>query len=131
MHGYGVEGRGEGVVTVAAGSALSVALVWQSLQATDTSYTAFVHLADAKGRPWAQSDAPPALGERPTTSWLPGEYVADPRQLTIGRDVPPGQYRLLVGWYASDGKRLPASLNGAAAPNDSAELSSVVVEVTR
>ncbi|MHB1131298.1 MAG: glycosyltransferase family 39 protein [Chloroflexota bacterium] len=131
LNGFEIAGVTDGMVRVAAGDTLSVILVWHSLQATDTRYTAFVHLADENGRPWAQQDSPPALGARPTTSWLPGEYVSDARSLTIGRDVPTGRYRLLVGMYGPDGKRLPASTSGAQAPNNSVALPGVMVEVTR
>jgi hypothetical protein len=64
-----------------------------------------VHLIDERGRVVAQADSIPADGLAPTTSWLPGEIVADGHVLVAPG---PGRYRLLVGLYDPDsGERLP------------------------
>ncbi|MBI4674094.1 MAG: hypothetical protein HY741_20815 [Chloroflexi bacterium] len=42
-------------------------------------------------------------GRRPTQTWVTGEYLTDPYTLEIKPAVPPGKYKILVGWYdASD-----------------------------
>lgn len=77
---------------------LIVTLAWQSLSETDTSYRVYLHLRDDADHNVAQSDGEPADWTRPTSSWLPGEVVLDPRSLAI----PPGttgRYRLLAGLY--------------------------------
>lgn len=129
LYGFDLPGLKDGGLTVKTGGRIDLNLVWQSRAATATNYTVFVHLADAEGRPWAQQDAPPGQGERPTTGWLAGEFVSDARQIAVGGDVPPGRYRLLVGMYGPDDHRLPAVLNGERLAGDSVALPGVVVEV--
>jgi hypothetical protein len=52
----------------------------------------------------------PGKGEYPTTSWIPGEYLADPYILPVSPDTPAGEYRIEVGLYSPlDGTRLPVS----------------------
>lgn len=89
------------------GETLDVTLVWQALAETEISYYVFVHLLDPDGRLVAQSDAKPAGWTRPTTGWLPGEFVFDSHLLALPPDVMPGAYQLLAGLYTSDGERLP------------------------
>ncbi|MBL8058011.1 MAG: hypothetical protein JNK29_15000 [Anaerolineales bacterium] len=81
-----------------AGETLTVALVWEAAATPALSAKVFVHL-DAGGRVWAQSDAYPAGGARPTTGWLPGEYVRDVHTLTLPADLPAGEYTLWAGLY--------------------------------
>jgi hypothetical protein len=97
---------------------LEVTLVWQATGTPEVGYTAFVHLQGSDGRIWAQSDAVPAGWTRPTTGWLPGEYVTDQHSLALPADLPPGAYRLLAGLYdARSGNRVPAEGPGAEADN--------------
>jgi hypothetical protein len=78
------------------------------------SYAVFIHLADDAGRVWAQSDSVPVNWTRPTTGWVPGEYVADTHALTLPDDLPPGEYRLWVGLYdPQTGNRVPVAGAGA------------------
>lgn len=63
--------------TVHAGDTLTVTLYWQTPHVLLTSYKSFVHVTDANGKIVTQSDAVPANWSRPTTAWLPGEWVAD------------------------------------------------------
>jgi hypothetical protein len=63
-------------------------------------------LLDPGGRLTAQSDGIPAGWSRPTTGWLPGEYITDVRALTIPPDAPAGDYILSVGLYVPGGARL-------------------------
>ena len=66
---------------VQASQPLTVTLYWQAASLLMTSYKSFVHVTDANGNLIAQSDVVPANWTRPTTAWLPGEWVADPHVL--------------------------------------------------
>ena len=84
-----------------------VPLVWRAEAETPTDYRVFVHLVDATGAIVAQSDAAPAGWTRPTTGWLPGEYVLDTHILTLPATLPDGPLSLRVGLYDPDtGQRL-------------------------
>jgi len=88
------------------GSSAELTLYWRALGRIDVSYSVFVHLVDEQGRIWAQDDHVPAKGDAPTTSWLPGEVIADRVLLHVPANLPGGRYTLLVGLY--DGNvRLP------------------------
>ncbi|MDJ0755100.1 MAG: hypothetical protein QNJ45_16380 [Ardenticatenaceae bacterium] len=77
----------------------SLTLIWQSLNETSTSYRVFVHLVDEAGEIVAQSDGEPAGWSRPTTGWLPPEYIIDEHTLTLPENLPDGTYRLRIGLY--------------------------------
>jgi hypothetical protein len=98
------------------GEELTVRLYWRAQGVTDTGYAVFVHLVGPDGEIVAQRDQPPAAGSRPTTSWLPGEIIADAYSLTVPEDAAPGLYRLRLGIYdPTTGERLPVSAAGAPA----------------
>ncbi len=92
--------------TVAAGDTVELALVWQGVAEMSESYRVFVHLLAEDGRLVAQSDGLPASWARPTTGWLPGEFITDPHRLTLPADLPPGRYRLVTGLYLPNASRL-------------------------
>jgi hypothetical protein len=52
-------------------------------------------------------DGQPAAGARPTTGWVPGEYVTDRHELVIPADLPPGEYVVEVGLYDAGARGLP------------------------
>jgi len=90
------------------GQPLQLTLYWQALQEMQTSYTVFTHLLDADEQIRGQMDSVPLSGEAPTTSWITGEVIADPYQITLDPDAPPGDYTIEIGMYdANTGKRLP------------------------
>lgn len=90
------------------GQALTVTLHWQATEATGQRWAVFVHLVGEDGALLAQSDAEPGGGEFPTSSWLPGEYLADRHVLTLPSDAVAGQAVLRVGLYDQrTGQRLP------------------------
>jgi 4-amino-4-deoxy-L-arabinose transferase-like glycosyltransferase len=87
-----------------------VTFYWQAVAPVDKDYTVFVHLVDEAGQIKSQADGPPLEGRSPTSSWKPGEVMKDVHTLALGPEVPPGNYRLLVGFYApEDGLRLPVT----------------------
>ncbi len=81
--------------------------VWRAEAGMAVSYRVFLHALDASGQLVGQSDGVPAGWTRPTTGWLPGEYVTDPRTLNL----PPGAYTLFAGMYdpASGDRLAPAA----------------------
>jgi hypothetical protein len=81
------------------GGSIKVNLYWQALASPPRDFTAFVHLLDAGGVLRAQSDASPRAGTYPTSIWMPGEIIMDPRTLILSQDAPPGDYHLEVGMY--------------------------------
>jgi hypothetical protein len=98
------------------GQPLAVRLVWLARATSSAGYLAFLHLSDAEGRVWAQSDAVPAEWTRPTPGWLAGEYVVDDRILYLPADLPPGEYALTAGMAdQATGERAAASGPGALA----------------
>lgn len=82
------------------GAPLAVSLVWAADQTPDRAYKVFVHLLAPDGTLLAQSDAAPAQWTRPTTGWLPGEFITDPHTLILPPDAPPGPYTIAVGLYS-------------------------------
>ncbi len=84
---------------LAPGEPLVLELTWHVLAPAARSYHVTAQLVDAAGRIAAQHDGVPAGGERPTTSWLPGEYLTDRHELVVGADCQPGRYELIVALY--------------------------------
>jgi hypothetical protein len=94
---------------------LALALFWKALAEPPTDFTSFVHIVDAAGEIVAQSDAQPRQGQYPTSIWQPGEVVVDDRSIT----VPPGEYRIYLGWYRTDTlERLPLTSETGSATDD-------------
>jgi len=119
-------------VTLSPGHPLTVTLVWRAEAETHTSYHVFLHLIGPDSALVAQADGIPAGWTRPTTGWLPGEYVTDVRVLTPPADAPAGEYVLFAGLYVpgggvlslSKGERLTAPDGSDAVP-----LTTITVQV--
>ncbi len=89
------------------GDSLTLVLYWQALETFDRSYSVFAHVVDAEGRIVGQRDQVPGSGDFPTTSWVPGEYLADAYAIPIQPDASSGDYWLEIGFYNPlDGTRL-------------------------
>jgi len=84
---------------VQAGESLTVTLVWRAETETPLSYRVFVHLTGPDGRVVAQSDGVPVTWSRPTTGWLPGEYITDIHTVEVPEGATPGTALLTVGLY--------------------------------
>ncbi|MEZ4591758.1 MAG: hypothetical protein R3D55_11555 [Chloroflexota bacterium] len=83
-----------------------ISLLWRAEAETPTSYRVFIHLVNADGQILAQADGEPANWSRPTTGWVPGEYILDAHTLTLPPDLPPDA-RLRIGLYdPATGQRL-------------------------
>jgi hypothetical protein len=111
------------------GQLVRVTLHWRASGPPTGDYKHFLHLVDAAGQIHAQADSQPVNGSRPTTGWVEGEVVADPIELALPPDLPPGRYRLLAGLYdATTLARLPAlTQDGAPWPNDAVMLGEIEV----
>lgn len=112
------------------GDALRLTLVWGALREPRGDYKYFVHLFNpADDFVAAQADAVPRGFTYPTNLWAAGEVVTDVVTLPLAV-VPPGSYRLGVGWYdprAPDLARLPATdASGQPLPADRAVLPLIV-----
>lgn len=70
-------------------------LVWQTKRMLSDSLRLFVHVLDEQARIAAQWDGVPTDWTRPTTGWIPGEYVTTTHRFAL----PMGEYRLRLGWY--------------------------------
>jgi len=90
------------------GDTLKAVLVWGSDGEVEQSYKVFCHLLSAEGKLVAQRDGVPRGGIRPTSSWRAGEIIEDSCEISLGDDLPPGDYELSVGMYdAASMERLP------------------------
>jgi 4-amino-4-deoxy-L-arabinose transferase-like glycosyltransferase len=99
--------------SAAPGETITLTLHWEAQAAPSADYQVFVHLLGAGPEPVAQGDGPPLMGDYSTRLWAPGEVIVDPHAIVLPADVPPGQYRLLVGMYSLETLvRLPR-LDGA------------------
>jgi 4-amino-4-deoxy-L-arabinose transferase-like glycosyltransferase len=105
-----------------------VLLWWESDQALEKDYTAFVHLYDARGQRIAQGDS--LIVNRdllPTSRWGAGSSGTTLHHLSIPPGTPPGQYELRVGVYVLEtGERLPLLNAGAGEAETSARLSAEI-----
>ncbi len=81
------------------GEALEVRLVWQAQATASASHKSFVQLLDGEGQLIVGSDAIPAGWQRPTTGWVPGEFIEDVHLLALPEGLAAGEYRLIVGLY--------------------------------
>ncbi len=92
----------------AGAASLPLTLYWQGRGDMREVYAVFVHLLDAQGEVVAQHDGIPANGKQPTTSWAVGECIIDPLEISLPADLPPADYRVVVGLYLpATGARLP------------------------
>jgi len=92
LKGYGL------MEQVKPGDVLAVDLHWRVTAPLPVDYHLFVHLIDQEGRLWAQQD-----GFKPTSSWQPGEEIDDKQAMLLPRDIPPGRYQIVVGFYLLEG----------------------------
>ncbi|MGQ9586259.1 MAG: glycosyltransferase family 39 protein [Anaerolineae bacterium] len=82
------------------GGEITARFHWRAQAVMGADYHVFLHLTTADDpRPLAQTDVPPLSGMLPTGRWLPGEVLEDTLRLALPASLPPGAYRLLVGFY--------------------------------
>lgn len=91
LHGYSLSDSG------------GLELIWGTEGVLGESLRLFIHVLDESDLIVAQWDGVPGDWQRPTSGWLPGEYVTTRHQF----DLPAGRYALRVGWYqANSGARI-------------------------
>jgi hypothetical protein len=62
-------------------------------------FTVLVHLEKPDEKVIIPADGPPARGDYPTSSWLPGVRFQDERLIQVPQNTPPGLYRVIIGFY--------------------------------
>jgi hypothetical protein len=98
--------------TVLPGDEIAIRIYWQASEPPAADYQQYIHLSSMDVHDaLAQTDGPPSLPTRMTSSWTDPEetIVGAEYRLTIPDDLPAGTYRLLVGLYdLNTGQRLNA-----------------------
>jgi hypothetical protein len=90
-----------------AGERVELALHWVAAGRPSRDYSVFVHGRDEGGLTRFQRDRMPGDGSVPTSRWRVGDQIGDYYQIELPGELPPGQYRLVVGLYRlADGQRL-------------------------
>jgi 4-amino-4-deoxy-L-arabinose transferase-like glycosyltransferase len=112
---------------VAPGDIVQIALFWRCDTHISDRYKVFVHLVSADGSIVAQTDREPGGDLTPTTIWKPGETIVDRYGVAIPATVASGTYRLVVGMYSFDGKRLRVT-NGGVDIGDAVTLGEISVK---
>jgi hypothetical protein len=92
------------------GETLRMTLYWKTLADMDIPYSVFVHLLGSDGQVVAGHDGQPVGGTRPTTGWVPGEFIADPHDVIIPERLEPGEYVIEVGLYDAGVPSMPRLL---------------------
>ncbi len=100
------------------GDRLEVNLRWQALTSIAEDYTIFLQVLDEQDQIVGQVDAWPLQGTYPTSQWSPGEIIEDPHVIQLDADLPPGTYRLQIGWYLLADLRRLSVLDDAGVPVD-------------
>ena len=85
--------------TIRPGETLAVALYWRAVASMDASYTVTVQAINEGQVKAGQIDRLPCHGGCPTTTWRPGDLVAERYDLPIAAEAVPGRYQLIVGMY--------------------------------
>lgn len=89
------------------GQAVPVSLYWEGVRPLEANFTVALFLRRPDGGEVTQTDWQPGGGFHPTSGWISGVPVQDPRGLRLPPDLPPGEYPLWVKVYdfAPDGSR--------------------------
>ena len=99
---------------------ITVTLFWQGQAVTTTNYTAFVQVLNADGSVAQQIDRWQIAFDAPTSTWLPGQVIADQYVFEVSSSAPSAEaLQIGVGLYdAATGRRLPAIDAGQQLPQD-------------
>jgi len=97
----------QGDLNVEPDKPLEIALIWQAANLVDGDYIVTVQLLDGENQVRAQRDSAPLGGAALTTSWTPGEVLADKLSPDLPSDLGPAPHRLLIAFYHPEtGERL-------------------------
>jgi hypothetical protein len=86
--------------TFAPGDQFVVNLYWKAISTIPESYMSFLHLVAADGHLATQDDHELGRGFYRTNFWQPGEIIRERYELSLPRDIPPGDYVLRAGAYS-------------------------------
>lgn len=116
-------------VILGPGEHLRLGLRWQALASMDERYKVFLHLINpSTGHIVAQVDGEPQGGFRPTSTWRPGEAIADNYALALPTTtLEEKDYLLIAGVYRKDGIRLQPHPPAGAQPQDWVPLAQISV----
>jgi hypothetical protein len=110
------------------GDTVEVTFYWEATQSLQQDYQIFVQVIDLATLAKAgQSDGQPGCNRHPTTTWLPGDLIADSYRVTIEPAAPAGLYTLLIGMYTDEGRLEIFSPDGQPL-GDQLELAPLTVE---
>jgi hypothetical protein len=98
--GIRLTGYALGPARVTPGATLRLDLMWRAEAAPSRNYKTFVHVIGPSGPPVAQRDAESYEGRYPTGIWRAGAVVHDRHRIALPPTLPPGQYAIMLGWYA-------------------------------
>jgi len=111
------------------GETIHLILYWRTLAKMEENYSVFTHILGEENRIWAQKDSWPRGGDAPTSTWQPGQTIADEYALTIYADTPHDAYDVEIGLYlAATGDRLRIVGPGGRLLDDRVLLSKVRVK---
>jgi 4-amino-4-deoxy-L-arabinose transferase-like glycosyltransferase len=114
---------------VEVGDPLRVTLYWQCLSEMSQTYTVFTHVLDSNDVIRGQIDRVPGVPTMRTTSWIRGEVIADPYEIPLDPEAPPGRYAVEIGMYDSTTmERLPVFNAQGEQQGDSIMLEIVTVD---
>ena len=91
---------------------LDFSLSWQSNRRPQKDYIIFAQLLDSDQNLAAGFDRQPLDGAYPTSTWLPGQTIVDPRYIPVA-GVVPGDYQLIIGLYDPATQQRLTTSNGA------------------
>lgn len=97
------------------GDTLTLTPSWSVLADQPGGKMCFVHVLATDGQRVTQIDA--ALDQGMFAEWQAGQQFDTPFPLQLPSDLPPGEYRVVMGVYTLDGGRLPL-VRGPSAPGD-------------
>lgn len=110
------------------GGQLSLYLTWQAIGPLLDDYTVFVQVLDEQDKIVGQVDSWPMQGTLATGQWLPGQIVEDPYLIQLDKNLPPGAYKLNIGWYLLETlRRLPVVKSDGVTIDDKFEYSGLMV----
>jgi 4-amino-4-deoxy-L-arabinose transferase-like glycosyltransferase len=90
-------------LTPNAGDTVQLRLYWRALGPIERDYTVFAHIIEPRSFTiYAGSDAWPASGNAPTSTWQTGAIIEDTHTLSVNADTPPDIYELELGLYYQD-----------------------------
>jgi hypothetical protein len=112
------------------GENVRLVLTWRADQDIRQRYVTFVHLTDNQNRIWAQDDHEPMNGWLRTDRWNAGDITIDRFTLELPTDMPPGDYQITAGFYATTDQRNLTAHNESGTPLGSEPILGILHVVT-